>query len=284
MNTQPSTFEVAAESFQEDVIERSRQSPVVILFWAEQVPESVQMRNTFAALVEQYAGKFALGLADVARDQSLAQHLRVQGLPSLRIVHEGQIVDQKDGPQDETVLREMLDALTMSGSDKIADQLAALLQNGNVESALALVRQALLEEPNNSEFKVEYADLLVRDGDLAAAQKVLSDISEEVINRKRPAMRLSLTQEVQDFPELGELQAALESDPDNLHLRYQIALRYVTDFQYEAGLEMCLGIMQADRNYEEELARKTMIRIFDLLDKENPLTGQYRRRMFAFLH
>ena len=284
MNTQSATFEVVAETFQEDVIERSRQSPVVILFWAEQVPESVQMRDTFLTLVDQYSGKFALGLADVARDQSLAQHLKVQGLPSLRIVHEGQIVDQKDGPQDEAALREMLDALTMSSSDQVADQLTALIASGSVENALALVRQALQEEPNNSEFKVEYADLLVRDGDLGAAQTVLNDISTDIPGRKRPAMRLSLTQEVQEFPQLDELQAALESDPDNLSLRHQIALRYVTGYEYEAGLEMCLGILQADRNYEDELGRTTMIRIFDLLEKENPLLGQYRRRMFAFLH
>ena len=284
MNTQALTFEVAADTFQEDVIDRSRTLPVVILFWAEQVPESVQMRDTFLALVEQYAGKFVLGLADVARDQTLAQHLRVQGLPSLRIVNDGQIVDQKDGPQDESVLRDLLDTLTMSSTDKMADQLAALIAGGNVESALLLVRQALLEEPNNNDFKVEYADLLVRDDQLDAAKKLLADIPEDFAGRKRPAMRLALAQEVQEYPALDELQTALETEPDNLQLRYQTALRLVTGYEYEPALEMCLGIVQADRNYEDELGRTTMIRIFELLEKENPLLGQYRRRMFTFLH
>jgi len=284
VNTQALTFEVAADTFQEDVIDRSRTLPVVILFWAEQVPESVQMRDTFLALVEQYAGKFVLGLADVARDQTLAQHLRVQGLPSLRIVNDGQIVDQKDGPQDESVLRDLLDTLTMSSTDKMADQLAALIAGGNVESALLLVRQALLEEPNNNDFKVEYADLLVRDDQLDAAKKLLADIPEDFAGRKRPAMRLALAQEVQEYPALDELQTALETEPDNLQLRYQTALRLVTGYEYEPALEMCLGIVQADRNYEDELGRTTMIRIFELLEKENPLLGQYRRRMFTFLH
>jgi len=284
VNTQKLTFEVAAETFQEDVIDRSRTSPVVMLFWAEQVPESVQMRDTFLALVEQYGGKFALGLVDVARDQSLAQHLRVQGLPSLRIVNDGQIVDQKDGPQDEAVLRDLLDSLTMSSSDKIADQLAALIASGNIENALLLVRQALQEEPHNNDFKVEYADLSVRNNDFEAARKILADIPEDFIGRKRPAMRLDLAQEVQEYPELDELQTALETDPDNLQLRYQAAVRFATRYEYEPALEMCLGILQADRNYMDELGRTTMIRIFDLLEKENPLLGQYRRRMFAFLH
>lgn len=284
MNTQTLTFEVAAETFQEDVVDRSRQLPVVLLFWAEQVPESVQMRDTFLTLVDQYGGKFALGLADVARDQALAQHLRVQGLPSLRIVTDGQITDQKDGPLDEAVLRDLLDALTMSSSDKIADQLTALIASGNVENALLLVRQALQEEPNNSDFKVEYADLLVRDNQFEAAEKILTGIPDEISGRKRPATRLALTQEVQEFPELDELQLALETDPDNLRLRYQAALRLTSCNEYQSALEMCLEILQADRNYEDELGRRTMIRIFDLLEKENPLLGQYRRRMFTFLH
>ena len=81
------TFNVTPESFQSEVIERSESMPVLVLFWAEQVPPSVQSRQTLEALIGQYQGKAALALSDVAQDQSLAQHLRVQGLPSLRVVH-----------------------------------------------------------------------------------------------------------------------------------------------------------------------------------------------------
>ena len=73
---------ITPESFQTEVIERSNTVPVLVLFWAEQVPPSVQTRQQLETLVSQYGGKAALALSDVAQDQTLAQHLRVQGLPS----------------------------------------------------------------------------------------------------------------------------------------------------------------------------------------------------------
>lgn len=284
MSFESSIFEVAADSFQSDVIDKSRQMPVCIVFWAEQMPESVQMKDALQRLVAEYAGKFALGLADVARDQSLAQHLKVQALPALRIISDGQIVEQADGPQEESDLRKMLDTHTASSSDNFAEQLGTFLAANEFEAAQALVQQALLSEPNNIVFQVENADLLVRMNQLDAAAKALDNISEEFSARKRPAMRLSLAQEAAEFPSLDELQKSLEQDPDKLDIKYQCALRNVTQYNYEEALELCLSILQSDRKYKDDIGRTTMIRIFDLLEKENPLVGHYRRRMFTYLH
>ena len=104
------TVHITPENFQNEVIEASNAVPVLVLFWADQVPPSVQTRQVLETLVGQYGGKVRLALSDVAQDQTLAQHLRVQGLPSLRIVHQGKIADQLDGPADESMLRELLDS------------------------------------------------------------------------------------------------------------------------------------------------------------------------------
>ena len=92
---------VSVETFQSEVVDRSQSLLVVVLFWAEQVPPSVQVKNQLEAMLGQYQGKFALALSDVALDQNLAQRLQVPGLPCIRVVHKGQIVDQLDGPADE---------------------------------------------------------------------------------------------------------------------------------------------------------------------------------------
>ena len=92
-------FQVSPDNFQTDVVERSQQVPVLLLFWADQVPPSAAARQQLEALMPQYQGKALMGLVDVAQDQTLAQHLRVQGLPSIRVVNGGQITEQLDGPQ-----------------------------------------------------------------------------------------------------------------------------------------------------------------------------------------
>ena len=186
---------ITPENFQAEVIDQSQNTPVLVLFWADQVPPSVQARQTLETLIAQYAGKAVLALSDVAQDQTLAQHLRVQGLPSLRVVHKGQIVDQVDGPVDETQLRGMLDNLTQSPTDMLKAHLEQVLASGDFDTAVTLLQQAVNEEPKNEGFRVELADVLVRKGDLEDARTVLASIAEDTPERERPQNRLEFVEE-----------------------------------------------------------------------------------------
>ena len=80
MDPQSLIFDANPQNFQTEVIDRSQQMPVVVLFWAQQVGPSAQARTTLETLVAGHPGKIALALVDVSVDQTLAQHLRVQGL------------------------------------------------------------------------------------------------------------------------------------------------------------------------------------------------------------
>ena len=221
------SINITPETFQTEVIERSNSVPVFVLFWAEQVPPSVQTKQQLEALVAQYAGKAAVALSDVAQDQTLAQHLRVQGLPSIRVVHRGQIVDQLDGPADEAQLRAMLDALTQSPTDMLKAQLDQLLDTRDFDTALAMLQQAVQEEPSNQGFRVELADVLVRKGDLDDARTVLASIPEDTDERGRPQNRLEFVEEAEGFETLDALAEQLQSDPDDLELKYQMAVQLI---------------------------------------------------------
>ena len=277
-------FEVTAQNFQTEVVERSSSVPVGVLFWTEQVPPSVDARRQLETLAAGYGGKVALGLSDVALDQALAQQLRVQGLPSIRVVQDGQLVDQLDGPQDEATLRELLDRLTVSSGDMLRAQLGEMLERGDHQAALTALRQAVAEEPNNLVFKVEYADLLVLTGDLDQAGTVLASIPEETEERERPAMRLELLEEAAGMPDRGELASQLEAAPDDLEVCYQLAVRAAAEGDFEAALDLAMSILQRDREFRDDLGRTTMIRMFSVLGKGSDLAAGYRRRMFNFMH
>jgi putative thioredoxin len=145
----PIPLNVTVETFQTEVVDRSEALPVVVLFWAEQVPPSVQTKDQLEQMLNQYAGKFMLALSDVAMDQNLAQRLQVPGLPCIRVVHKGQIVDQLDGPADEQQLRSMLDQHTESMDGAIAVDLQQVLEGGDFATAAAMLQTAIEEEPNN---------------------------------------------------------------------------------------------------------------------------------------
>ena len=284
MSAQETIIDANPQNFQDAVVERSRQTPVLVLFWAEQVPPAAAMRAQLETLVGGYQGKVLLALVDVARDQTLAQHLRVPGLPSIRVIHNGQIADQLDGPQEESVLRELLDKLTMSSGDMVRQALAGMLEAGDLQAAAELLQQALQEEPNNAVFKVEMADLLVRLGDLDQARALLAALAEDADDRIRPQTRLEMVEEAAAFAELPQLLARLEAEDADLELHYQTAIAAAAVDQCELALEHAMLILQRDRKFRDDLGRTTMIRVFNLLGKGSDVAMRYRRRMFNFMH
>ncbi len=277
-------FAVTPENFQPDVIDRSAATPVLLLFWAEQVPPSADARRSLEAIVGGYGGKVVLGLIDVARDQTLAQHLRVQALPSIRVVDKGQVVQQLDGPQPEEALRSLLDGLTMSSGEVVRAQIGQLLEAGDFDRALALLRQAIGEEPGNMAYRVELADLLVRQGDLDGARAALAGIPEDSEDRDRPQTRLELAEEAAGMPSREDSAAAFAANPDDLETRYRLSIAEASAGNAEAALEHAMAILQADRSFRDDIGRRTMIRIFTVLGKGNALANAYRRRMFNFMH
>lgn len=280
----PIAVTVTVETFQTEVVDRSQSMPVVVLFWAEQVPPSVQTKALLETLLDQYAGKFALALSDVAIDQNLAQRLQVPGLPCIRVVHKGQIVDQLDGPAEEQQLRAILDQHTQSLDDAIAGDLQQVLERGDFETATRLLQAAIEEEPNNQSLRVDLADVLVRKGDLEDARTVLASIKDDTAERQRPQTRLEFLEEAAGMPALEELLSIVASDDADLEAKYQLAVRHVAAEEYEQALLVSLDILRADREFREDLGRTTMIRVFEVLGKGNELAGKYRRKMFNLMH
>ncbi|MDH3640765.1 MAG: tetratricopeptide repeat protein [Gammaproteobacteria bacterium] len=284
MNDQALVFNVTPQSFQQDVVERSQQVPVLVLFWTDQIPPAADARRQLEALVSQYAGKVLLGLVDVAEDQTLAQHLRVTGVPSIRVVQGGQLVEQVDGPQPEAALQALLEGLTMSPADQLHDQLQISIDAGDLQAALDMLQQAINEEPHNQGFRVELADVLLMQGELDDARKVLAAIPEETEGVDRPKARLEFAEEGAGMAEIGELMDKHQNDPEDLEVRYQLAVRGVLQREYEFALEHAMAILQADRDFRDDIGRTIMIRIFSLLAKGSDLASRYRRKMFAFMH
>lgn len=280
----PSVFDIDLATFQADVIERSRQVPVVILFWTDQVAPAVETKAVLERLAAQYQGKVTLALSDIAKDQALAQQLRVQAIPSIRVIRDGQLAEQLDGPQGEAVLRRMIDAMTQSPAEALKSQLAEYLAAEDFKGALVILRQAIEAEPGNAAFKVEWADVLLLQGDVKGARTVLATVPEDAPERERPATRLELLEEAAGAGKLKAALAAAETDGSDLDAHYKAAILLAAERRYADALEHAMAILRQDRTFRDELGRLTMIRIMALMAKGSDVAKQYRRRMFNFLH
>ncbi len=275
---------VSIENFQSEVVDASKAKPIVLLFWAAQVPQSAQAKETVEALLAQYQDKVGLALSDVGQDQQLAQQLRIQGLPSLRVIHQGQIVEQVDGPVDAAALQVVLDGLTSTAGDLMQDDLEQLLAAKDFASAVALLQQGMNEEPDNMTLRVDLADALVRKGDLSDARTVLASIGADFAGRERPQNRLEFLEEAAGMGTFSAVEESIAANPNDLEAAYQWAVLNVVDEEYETALQACMDILRKDRTFRDDLGRTAMIRIFAVLGKGNELATRYRRKMFAQMH
>ena len=284
MNATSSVFPADPQNFQADVIERSKELPVIVLFWADQMPETLATRDFLDSQVNARSGRVLLALVDVAADQTLAQHLQVQTLPSIRVVKDGQLLEQIDGPQPEEALIALCDRLTLSSAEVLKEQLAHLLETDDFDGALAVLKAAIEEEPGNAAFRVELADVLILLGDLAEAKTVLAGIGDDVPGVARPRARLSFLEEALEFSSSEDLLGQQAANPEDLEVQYCLAVRHAAENKIEEALELALGVLCADRKFRDDIGRLTMLRIFELLPPGDPLAASFRRRMFNFMH
>lgn len=283
LNTASHIVDVTAQNFQE-VIERSKETPVLLEFYVEGAEQCMPLAAILNKLVTEYQGKFVLGRIDVQQNQQVAQQLGVRGLPTVKVIFQGQMVQDLEGPQEEAALRDIIDQLTMSPIERIKEQIQMLLADGNRAAAIQLLQQVIEQEPSNHALQVELADLLIMDNRADEARQIIVTLPADAEGIAKPKKRLDFIDQAAALPALVELEAAAANSPDDLSLKHQLAIRLVVDDQVEQALELLLQMLQIDKSFEDELARRTMIDVFDLQGKGDPLATAYRRKMFAFLH
>ncbi|MBT5725317.1 MAG: tetratricopeptide repeat protein [Gammaproteobacteria bacterium] len=278
------TVEINAQNFQSEVAEKSQQVPVLLEFYAEGAEQCAPTSALLQKLVVEYQGKFLLARVDIQQNQQLVQQLQVRALPSIKIIFQGQMAGDFEGPTEEQQLREALDQLTMSPMDRVRDQISLLLEQGERGQAIQMLQQVIAEEPANFGLHVELCDLLIMEGRVDDARKVLAGIPSDAEGIDKPKSRLEFIELAGDLGSLDELRSRAEVDPADLQARFDYAIKLIVTDQVETGLEVLLAILQADKTWGEEKARLTMIKVFNMLGKGNELATGYRRKMFTYLH
>ncbi len=284
MNADPNIIEVTLQNFQSEVAERSQTTPVLLEFYADGAEQSAEAAVLLQRLVGEYQGKFLLARVNIQENQQLVQQLGVRTLPTVKVIYQGQLAGDLEGPLDENQLRGMLEQLTMSPMERMRDQIDMLVMQGARKEAIGLLQQVIAEEPKNYALHVELCDLLIQEGDADEARQILPALPADTPGIEKPKSRLEFIDEAGELPSLEALRAAVADDEDNLAAWYQLAVKLVVDDQIEEALETLLTLLKKDKTWEEEKARTTMIRVFNMLGKGNDLATSYRRKMFTFLH
>ena len=275
-------IDVTEANFMQEVIEASRRVPVLVDFWAPWCGPCRSLGPILERLAAEYQGRFRLAKVNSDENQALAAQFGVRGIPNVKAVVDGQIVNEFTGALPESAVREFIDALLPSPAEPLRQEALAARARGEGDAARKLLLQAIHLDPKHEQARLDLVDLLLDAGDHAEAQRLLGEIVDAGKDRARIdslAARLVLAQGAAGSADEGTLRARLAADAGDLGARLDLANLLALKQDYPGALEELLEIVRRDRAFQDDIGRKTMLQIFNLLGADNDLVREYRGRL-----
>lgn len=277
-------------TFMADVVEASREVPVIVDFWATWCGPCKQLIPALEAAVTAAKGKVKLVKLDVDQNQMIAQQLRVQSVPTVYAFWQGQPVDAFQGALPASEIKKFIDKLAaLAGDGGLGEAIAAaeeMLEQGAVMDALETFIAILGEEPENAAAYGGMVRAYIRAEQLDQAETLLANVPAAIAKSKEveaARAQLELTRQAANAGPEAELRAAVEADPANHQARFDLAVALNASGKVEEAVDQLLDLFRRDREWNEGAAKAQLMIIFDALKPQDPIVLKGRRRLSSLI-
>lgn len=278
-------FDVTKENFQEKVGEACMQVPVVVDFWAPWCAPCQTLKPMLEKLAEEFKGRFLLAKINSDENPEIAQYFGVRSIPSVKVLFQGQLVDEFNGALPESEVRAFLERIALPGAEaSLREQAAELVAAGDLEGALAVLIEATRQLPEDEATRLDAIDVLIQLGRNDEAQQLLAgEYQTEADRANALRARLALAAGAAD---VAPLEAKLAANADDHATRLELAAAYAAQSRFREALEAALEVVVRDRFFDQGAGRKAMLNLFEALSGEqhDDLVREFRRKLSAALN
>jgi putative thioredoxin len=275
--TSGAVIDATDASFQRDVIERSREVPVVVDFWATWCEPCRVLGPILEQLAEEYDGRVQLVKVDTDANQMVAMQNGIRSIPAVKAFRDGELVDEFVGALPEPHVREFFERIQPSEADALAEQGDLALDAGDLDAARTHFEAARALQPDHEGATLGLAAVLVEQGEVDAAEELAlrhpGDRRSRIVLARAGLLRAAVGV---DRP---ALEARLAANEDDIEARYLLGAQMVAVGEWEPGFEQLLEVVIRDRAFADDGARLRILDGLELLGAQHPLTEEYRRRL-----
>lgn len=275
---------ITIENFEQVILEQSKNTLVLVDFWAEQVPESVELKDKLVARLALHTDTILLATVDCLTEQQIASQFGLQSLPTAVLIKDGQPIDGISGPQTDETIQTFLEKYLPKAEDNFLNEAKELLEKGEVNEAYTNAQNAYQLDNERADIKLLLAECAIQIGKLPEAELLVSSIKMVDQDSVYQAVlaKLELALQAADSPEIKALEEQLTQTPDNIELQKKLAAQYSQVNRYEEALVILFALVQ--KNADEGDSKHLLLDVLKALPEGDPLASKYRRKLFSMMY
>lgn len=275
------------ENFQSLVIENSNRGPVLVNFWSKKAGPCLRQYPLLDKLVHDYNGRLLLINIDADSELKITREVGITSVPTLKLYRNSEIVESRHGYQSEQDLVELVDQYITRDSDQIIPLAIQEFVNGNQNKAYDMLTQEILKDPDNSRLPLAIGKLLKHERRFQEVITLFASLPENIIKNSditRFKQELNFFVIANEITDLDALLAQSDNVDDDLAAMQQRAAFFIANQDYEKGFKQLQNIMDKDKYFDDDFARRSMLTLIGWLDVEHPLVKQYKPALRRYTH